>query len=50
MLNSEEIYQQAHRLPALEKLRLAELLLADLGMPNPDIDAVWRDEDGRLST
>ncbi len=44
MLNSEEIYQQAHRLPALEKLRLAELLLADLDMPNPDIDAVWRDE------
>jgi hypothetical protein len=42
MLNSEEIYQQAHRLPALEKLRLAELLLAHLEMPNPDIDAVWR--------
>ncbi len=44
MLNSEEIYQQAHRLPALEKLWLAELLLADLDMPNPDIHAVWRDE------
>ncbi len=44
MLNSEEIFQQARRLPALEKLRLAELLLADLDMPNPDIDAVWRDE------
>jgi hypothetical protein len=47
MLNSEEIFQQAHRLPALDKLRLAELLLADLDMPNPDIDAVWRGETPR---
>ncbi|SJM95157.1 addiction module protein [Crenothrix polyspora] len=44
MLNSQELYQQANQLPPLEKLRLAELLLADLDVPNPEIDAIWRDE------
>lgn len=44
MLNSQEIYQQANQLPPLEKLRLSELLLADLDTPDPDIDAIWRDE------
>ncbi|MGR9013501.1 MAG: addiction module protein [Gammaproteobacteria bacterium] len=31
-------------MPSLEKLRLAELLLADLDTPNPEIDAIWREE------
>lgn len=44
MLNSQELYQQVSQLPSLEKLRLAELLLADLEMPNPEIDAIWREE------
>ena len=44
MLTSQELYQQANQLPPLEKLHLAELLLADLDTPNPDIDAIWRDE------
>ncbi|MDD2724984.1 MAG: addiction module protein [Methylovulum sp.] len=44
MLNSQELYQQANQLPPLEKLRLAELLLADLDTPDPGIDAIWRDE------
>jgi len=44
MLNSQELYQQANQLPPLEKLRLAELLLADLDTPDPSIDAIWRDE------
>ncbi|SJM90874.1 conserved hypothetical protein [Crenothrix polyspora] len=44
MLNSQELYQQANQLPPLEKLRLAELLLADLDVPDPEIDAIWRDE------
>ncbi len=44
MPNCQDIYQQANQLPPLEKLRLAELLLADLDTPNPEIDAVWRDE------
>ena len=44
MLNSQELYQQAIQLPPLEKLRLAEVLLADLDTPDPTIDAIWRDE------
>jgi len=28
----------------LGKLRLAESLLADLDIPDPEIDAIWRDE------
>ena len=44
MLHAQELYQQAMQLPPLEKLRLAELLLADLDTPAPEIDAVWRDE------
>ena len=31
-------------LQPLEKLRLAELLLAGLDTPDPEIDAIWRDE------
>lgn len=44
MLSSQELYQQVSHLPSLEKLRLAELLLADLDTPNPEIDAIWRVE------
>ena len=44
MFNSQELYQQANQLPPLEKLRLAELLLTDLDIPDPNIDAIWRDE------
>jgi hypothetical protein len=44
MLNTQELYQQANQLPLLEKLRLAELLLADLDTPDPTIDAIWLDE------
>ncbi|MDO9049264.1 MAG: addiction module protein [Methylobacter sp.] len=44
MLCAKELYQQANQLPPLEKLRLAELLLADLDTPDPEIDVIWRDE------
>ncbi|NOS88640.1 MAG: addiction module protein [Methylococcaceae bacterium] len=44
MPNYQDIYQQANQLPALEKLQLAELLLADLDAPDPEIDTIWRDE------
>ncbi|EIC30909.1 MULTISPECIES: addiction module protein [Methylomicrobium] len=44
MKNYQAIYQQANPLPPLEKLQLVELLLADLDTPNPEIDAVWREE------
>jgi len=49
MLCAKELYQQANQLAPLEKLRLAELLLADLDAPDPEIDAIWRDE-ARLGT
>ncbi len=44
MTCAKELYQQANHLPPLEKLRLAELLLADLDTPDLEIDAIWRDE------
>jgi putative addiction module component (TIGR02574 family) len=44
MPNYQELYQQANQLPPLEKLHLAELLLADLDTPDPEIDVIWRDE------
>ncbi len=44
MSNCQELYQQANQLPPLEKLRLAELLLADLDTPDLEIDTIWRDE------
>lgn len=44
MLNSQTLYQQINQLPPLEKLQLAELLLADLDVPNPEIDAIWCNE------
>lgn len=47
MLRVKELYQQADQLPPLEKLRMAELLLADLDTPDPGIDAIWRDETHR---
>ncbi|MFM8341281.1 MAG: addiction module protein [Methylomonas sp.] len=44
MLISQEIYHQISQLPALEKLHLAEKLLADLDTPNPEIDKIWTTE------
>jgi hypothetical protein len=53
----KELYQQANHLPAIEKLRLVELLLADLDTSGPGYDIIWRDQvqkrwqayqDGRL--
>jgi putative addiction module component (TIGR02574 family) len=44
MLTSQQLYQQAHQLPALEKLRLAELLLSDLDLPDAACDKAWAAE------
>jgi hypothetical protein len=44
MLTSQQLYQQAHQLPALEKLQLAELLLADLDLPDTVCDKAWANE------
>ena len=40
----DEPNQQANQLPPLEKLHLAELLLADLDKPDHEIDVIWKDE------
>ena len=44
MLSCQELYKQANKLPPLEKLQLAELLLADLDKPDQAIDLIWKDE------
>lgn len=44
MLNSQTLYAQINQLPPLEKLQLVELLLADLDVPDPEVDAIWREE------
>ncbi|MEQ1543971.1 addiction module protein [Methyloglobulus sp.] len=44
MTTSQELYQQVSHLSPMDKLRLAELLLADLDNPDPEIDAIWREE------
>jgi len=44
MITSQQLYQQAHQLPALEKLRLAELLLSDLDLPDSLCDKAWAKE------
>ena len=44
MLESTKLHQQASQLPPLEKLRLAELLLADLDKPDSEISIIWQEE------
>lgn len=44
MQTHKELYKQISQLPQMEKLYLAELLLAELDVPNPEIDAIWREE------
>ena len=39
-----ELEQQIHALTDAEKLRLVDLLLADLDKPDPEIDRVWAEE------
>jgi putative addiction module component (TIGR02574 family) len=44
MPSCQELYQQANQLSLLEKLQLAELLLANLDKPDYEIDVIWKDE------
>lgn len=39
-----ELIKQINQLPPLEKLQLAEHLLAELDTPNPEIDKIWATE------
>lgn len=41
---TEDLASAVHALPATEKLRLVDTILADLGKPNPEIDRIWAEE------
>jgi hypothetical protein len=41
---SKSIAKEAGSLPAADRIRLIEYLLASLDKPDPDIDRIWADE------
>ncbi len=42
-----DLAQEAEKLPAADRIRLVEHLLASLDKPEPDIDAAWAEESER---
>jgi hypothetical protein len=44
LTNIQQLYEQAHILPALDKLNLIERLLIDLDQPNNEIAHIWEEE------
>ena len=44
---TKSIAEGAERLPAADRIRLVEHLLATLDEPDPDIDRAWADESER---
>jgi putative addiction module component (TIGR02574 family) len=44
---SKSIAKEAGGLPAADRIRLVEYLLASLDKPDPDIDRIWADESER---
>jgi putative addiction module component (TIGR02574 family) len=43
-MTAEQIISQALSLPPAEKARVVDELLSSLDQPNPEIDALWREE------
>jgi putative addiction module component (TIGR02574 family) len=41
---SDQLEQEIKSVPDIEKLRLADAILADLDRPDPEIDRIWADE------
>ena len=41
---ADELEQQIQSLSDLEKLRLVDMILADLDRPDPEIDRIWAEE------
>jgi hypothetical protein len=41
---SRSIAKEAETLPAIDRIRLVEFLLASLDKPDPDLDRIWADE------
>jgi putative addiction module component (TIGR02574 family) len=44
---SKSIAKEAESLPAADRIRLIEFLLASLDKPDPDIDGIWAAEGER---
>lgn len=44
-----DILEQASRLPADDKLRLIDRLIAELDLPDPAVERVWAEEAARRS-
>lgn len=44
---SKSTAKEAGNLPAADRIRLIEFLLASLDKPDPDIDRIWADEGER---
>jgi len=42
--NAEKLVSEFRALPAEEKLRLLDMLLADMDTPDPEIDEIWANE------
>ena len=44
---SKSLAKEAGSLPAADRIRLVEFLLASLDAPDPDIDRIWAEEGER---
>jgi putative addiction module component (TIGR02574 family) len=42
--SADRLSEEIRALPDIEKLRLVDTILTDLGKPDPEIDRVWADE------
>jgi putative addiction module component (TIGR02574 family) len=41
---ADKLEQEIKALPDVEKLRLVDVILADLDRPDPEIDRIWAEE------
>ena len=42
--SADKLSEEIRTLPDVEKLRLVDTILTDLGKPDPEIDRVWAEE------
>jgi putative addiction module component (TIGR02574 family) len=42
--SADKLSEEIRALPDVEKLRLVDTILTDLGKPDPEIDRVWAEE------
>ena len=43
-MDADKLSLEIRQLPDVEKLRLVDVILADLDKPDPEIDRVWAEE------